>query len=101
RSAQKGKALRRRRSRGAMTLLWLERLLSRPNTPQTRQDAPQRPVSTNPRDEARKFLSAALAAGSVPAEELLCRARKLGHAEKTVRRAKADLGIRAYRVGQA
>ena len=42
-----------------------------------------------------------LAAGSAPAEELLRRARELGHAEKTVRRAKADLGIRAYRVGQA
>ena len=50
--------------------------------------------------EARKFLREVLANGSVPAEELLRQARKLGLAEKTVRRAKADLGIRAHRVGQ-
>jgi hypothetical protein len=55
---------------------------------------------TGARGEAAKFLREMLAAGSVPAEELLRQARKFGHAEKTVRRAKADLGIKAYRVGQ-
>jgi hypothetical protein len=83
-----------------MTLLWLERLLSRPKVTQPRPDVPQRAADASARDEARKFLRKMLAAGSVPAEELLRRARELGHAEKTVRRAKADLVIRAHRVGQ-
>ena len=57
-------------------------------------------AKTTARGDAAKFLRDALWGGSVPAEELLHRAREFGHAEKTTRRAKADLGIRAYRVGQ-
>jgi AAA domain-containing protein len=50
-------------------------------------------------DEAAEFLRAELSAGPRPAGDLLRAARQAGHAEKTLRRAKNLVGVRAVRQG--
>jgi hypothetical protein len=65
-------------------------LLSRPVEPEARAA----------RVEAAEFLRAALAAGPRPAREVLAEARAAGLAEKTLRRAKDRLGVRAQRVSE-
>jgi putative DNA primase/helicase len=49
--------------------------------------------------EAADWLADALSAGPVTAKELLAGGRAAGHAERTVRRAKDRLGIRAVKTG--
>ena len=51
-------------------------------------------------DEAADFLREALADGPRPAEEILKEARKAGIAERTLNRAKAQLGVRTKRIGE-
>jgi hypothetical protein len=46
-------------------------------------------------EEARAFLAAALAAGPLPAREVLAAAEQAGVAERTLRRAKRELGVEA------
>jgi putative DNA primase/helicase len=52
-----------------------------------------------PRDDAADFLKAILAGGPVAAEAILAAARKEGIAEKTLKRAKTDLGVTSVRTG--
>ncbi|CCF85910.1 hypothetical protein NITHO_6130001 [Nitrolancea hollandica Lb] len=51
------------------------------------------------RDEAIEFLRDALAAGPVAAKEILRQAREAGINEKTLRRAKGDIGVLARKGG--
>src|SRR5207249_1581535 len=53
----------------------------------------------NAQEEASAFLREALAGGPRPAEELQREARRLGIADITLRRSKAQLGVRARRSG--
>jgi hypothetical protein len=99
-----------------MTLLWLERLLSRPDALQTRQDAPHRAADTSPRDEARKrpatarehrsaldeataFLLDVLAMGLRPTKEVQAEAKARGIAWATLRRAMPKAGVKKRKVG--
>jgi hypothetical protein len=50
-------------------------------------------------DEAMEFLREALADGARPAEEILREARKAGISERTLHRAKTQLGIKVKRIG--
>lgn len=52
-------------------------------------------------EETVDFLQEALGDGPRPAEEVLKEARKLNIAERTLNRAKAQAGVRVYRVGAA
>jgi hypothetical protein len=51
------------------------------------------------RDEAKEFLRGMLAEKSVKASLVLREAKEAGHAERTIRRAKDELGIRAVKEG--
>jgi putative DNA primase/helicase len=51
------------------------------------------------RDEAGTFLDEMLAEGDIDADEVLAQAKKNGIAERTLRRAKRQRGIRSIRVG--
>jgi putative DNA primase/helicase len=53
------------------------------------------------RDEARKFLTDILASGPVPATEIQEAANANGIAERTLYRAKSELGIKAEKKGQS
>lgn len=53
----------------------------------------------SPREEAADFLKAILARGPVPVDTILGAARKEGIAEKTLKRAKTDLGVNSMRTG--
>jgi putative DNA primase/helicase len=53
----------------------------------------------SPRDEAADFLKAILAGGPVSVDAVLAAARKEGIAEKTLKRAKMDLGVSSARTG--
>jgi hypothetical protein len=59
------------------------------------EDDPER----GEREEAGEFLQNLLAAGPQSAKQLLREAREAGHSERTVRRAKKDLGIVAVKEG--
>jgi hypothetical protein len=51
------------------------------------------------RDEAKKFLAAALSSGPVPTEELKGQAKAAGLSWRSLERTKVDLGVRSIRVG--
>ena len=51
------------------------------------------------RDEAKEFLRAALADRPVKAPQVLREAKEAGHSERTIRRAKEELGIKAVKEG--
>jgi len=50
-----------------------------------------------PRDEAKDWLQERLAGGPVRAADIFAKAEELGFAEKTVRRAKQQLGVEAFK----
>jgi RecA-family ATPase len=52
------------------------------------------------RVDAKAFLTALLANGPVPSAEIFSKGKKDGYSEKTLRRAKKELGVRARLVGQ-
>jgi putative DNA primase/helicase len=52
-----------------------------------------------PREEAKDFLQQMLADGDVDVDIVNAQAKALGIAEKTLKRARADLGVKATRVG--
>ncbi len=52
-----------------------------------------------PVDEAEEFLTTTLKDGSVPAREVFAQAEAEGIAEKTVKRAKKNLGVQSYKTG--
>jgi putative DNA primase/helicase len=53
----------------------------------------------SPRGDAADFLKAILASGPIPVDAILAAARKEGIAEKTLKRAKTDLGVNSVRTG--
>lgn len=53
----------------------------------------------SPREDATDFLKAILASGPIPVETIFAAARKEGIAEKTLKRAKAALGVKSVRIG--
>lgn len=53
----------------------------------------------SPRGDAADFLKVILASGPIPVDAVLAAARKEGIAEKTLKRAKTDLGISSVRTG--
>jgi hypothetical protein len=98
-----------------MTLLWLERLLSRPDALRLRQDAPQRAADTSARDEVSKrpatarenrsaldqasaFLVETLADGPRPSKEVQAEAKARGIAWATLRRAMPKAGVKKQKV---
>jgi putative DNA primase/helicase len=52
------------------------------------------------RNDASEFIRALLANGPVPSEEVFTKGRKQGFSDKTLKRAKKDLGVRSRLVGQ-
>lgn len=56
--------------------------------------------SQTPRDEAKRWLAELLASGDVPAETVLKKARADGVAERTLYRAKKELGVTSGRAGE-
>jgi hypothetical protein len=61
--------------------------------------APESPADRTERDEAKDFLQEILADGRVLAETVKGQARKAGIAERTLARAKRDLGVKAEKDG--
>lgn len=53
----------------------------------------------SPRDEAQAFLRDLLEFEPLPAKTVLAKARDAGHSERTVKRAKAALGVKSRKVG--
>jgi putative DNA primase/helicase len=62
-------------------------------------DAASRSDKGFPREEAKDFLRQMLAEGDVVVNIVNAQAEALGMAEKTLKRARADLGVKATRVG--
>lgn len=66
---------------------------------QTALAGPEAPQERGEREEAKDFLSDLLAAGPVASEDVKRQARSAGIAERTLFRAKADLGVKAGKDG--
>ena len=65
----------------------------------TAQDILADEAKEKPVTEAEEFLTATLKDGPVPAREIFAQAEAEGIAEKTIRRAKSNLGVQSYKKG--
>jgi hypothetical protein len=81
---------------GALRIGWMG---PSPHTAESLLAAPKDDEDRGALQDAQEVLGSVLSAGSLPAQEVKCEARKAGLSERTLLRAKAALGIKSRRVG--